>query len=202
MRRLPWALITPLLILLVAPPITQAGERGVRNARTTAHVGVQKGGNKPGRGSKSAGDVAVLRDGREVAKPRNEQSAKPRQASGSPSVRSEHDYRNGAWRSRHDAWNDRDGCVVVIQQYYGRGGLPPGLAKKQKLPPGLRKQMRQRGHLPPGLDKHWVALPLVLERDLPPLPPYYARRRVDNDLLVVDVRANVIVSLWPGIFGR
>src|SRR4026207_2323497 len=46
---------------------------------------------------------------------------------------------------------DRDGQVRVIREC-GRGGsLPPGLAKRQPLPPGLRSQLRERGELPPGL---------------------------------------------------
>ncbi|MBI3484974.1 MAG: hypothetical protein HY012_07470, partial [Acidobacteria bacterium] len=32
-----------------------------------------------------------------------------------------------------------------------RSGLPPGLAKRDRLPPGLEKQLRERGKLPPGL---------------------------------------------------
>ncbi|MGE5357964.1 MAG: hypothetical protein ACM3NQ_03035 [Bacteroidales bacterium] len=104
-----------------------------------------------------------------------------------------------AWRYEHDAWRDRDHCVVVVHDYYDRRGLPPGLAKKQSLPPGLQKQLRERGHLPPGLEKHWVMLPAPLERELPPLPPHHVRRIVGADLLVVDLHLNVVVSLWRGV---
>ncbi len=104
-----------------------------------------------------------------------------------------------AWRGEHDAWKDRDHCVVVVHDYYDRRGLPPGLAKKHSLPPGLQKQLYERGHLPPGLEKHWVVLPEPLERELPPLPPHHVRRIVGADLLVVDLHLNVIVSLWRGV---
>ncbi len=30
-------------------------------------------------------------------------------------------------------------------------GLPPGLAKRDELPPGLEKQLEKNGTLPPGL---------------------------------------------------
>jgi hypothetical protein len=103
------------------------------------------------------------------------------------------------WRHRHDAWNDRDHCVVVVHDYYDRRDLPPGLAKKHSLPPGLAKQLHERGHLPPGLEKHWVLLPEPLERELPPLPPHHVRRIVGADLLVVDLRLNIVVSLWRGV---
>jgi hypothetical protein len=101
-----------------------------------------------------------------------------------------------------DAWKDRDHCRIVVNQYYDRRGLPPGLAKKHALPPGLQKQLRERGHLPPGFEKHAVALPVDLERRLPPLPPHYVRRSVGDDLLVIDVRANLVVSIMAGVFIR
>src|SRR5215210_942443 len=34
----------------------------------------------------------------------------------------------------------------------GRSGLPPGLANRRNLPPGLEKQLRRNGQLPPGLE--------------------------------------------------
>jgi hypothetical protein len=90
---------------------------------------------------------------------------------------------------------DRDSHRRVIREY-GRGGsLPPGLAKRQSLPPGLRKQLRERGSLPPGLQKHLVLVegPLVIR--LPPVPAYYHRYFAGDDLIVVDTRTNRIVAL-------
>ena len=46
-------------------------------------------------------------------------------------------------------------------------GLPPGLAKRDELPPGLQKQLEKNGKLPPGLDKR--ELPSDLESRLPRL---------------------------------
>ena len=101
-----------------------------------------------------------------------------------------------------ERWRDRDHYHVVVTEYYGRHGVPPGLAKKHKLPPGLQKQLRERGHLPPGLEKYWVVLPIELERTLPPLPPHYVRRAVGDDLLIIDVHANLVVSIMAGVFIR
>ncbi len=97
-------------------------------------------------------------------------------------------------------WTDRDHCRLVVRDYYDRGSLPPGLAKKQSLPPGLRKQLRERGHLPPGLEKRLVPLPVQLEHRLPPLPPHHVWRGAGDDLLVIDVRANLVVSIMAGVF--
>src|SRR5436853_378513 len=49
-------------------------------------------------------------------------------------------------------------------------GLPPGLAKKEALPPGLEKQLRRNGTLPPGLEKKIQPLPPSLEARLPRVP--------------------------------
>jgi hypothetical protein len=148
----------------------------------------------------SANDQQKGRD-KQKAGPKAEQSFDERAV--------EHGHGNGhasprdertVWRSRPDAWRDRERCVVVVHEYYDRRSLPPGLAKKHSLPPGLQKQLYERGHLPLGLEKHWVMLPEPLERELPPLPPHHARRIVGGDLLVVDLRLNVVVSLWKGVF--
>ena len=54
----------------------------------------------------------------------------------------------------------------IIYEYYHRGspskGLPPGLAKKGKLPPGLQKHLDKNGKLPPGLQKRLEPLPRVM----------------------------------------
>ncbi len=51
-------------------------------------------------------------------------------------------------------------------------GLPPGLAKRERLPAGLERQLEKNGSLPPGLEKQVHSFPLELERLLPELPKY------------------------------
>ena len=60
--------------------------------------------------------------------------------------------------------------------------LPPGLAKKQELPPGLAAQLQRNGTLPPGLEKR--SLPARLEQQLPPVREGHERSMLD-DLTVV-----------------
>src|SRR5215471_4082467 len=48
--------------------------------------------------------------------------------------------------------------------------LPPGLAKRDQLPPGLERQLRVRGTLPPGLRKKMMPCPEEIEQRLPPPP--------------------------------
>ena len=90
---------------------------------------------------------------------------------------------------------DRDGHVRVIREYVQAGPLPPGLAKRQSLPPGLAKQLHEQGTLPPGLEKRWVPVPQPWIARLPPVPPYYHRYFAGNDLIVVDTRTNRIAAI-------
>lgn len=73
--------------------------------------------------------------------------------------------------------------------------LPPGLAKKDRLPPGLEKQMQRNGKLPPGLQKRVSPLPGICERDLPPLPREIERVIYGRRILLIDA-ANTILDLF------
>jgi hypothetical protein len=95
---------------------------------------------------------------------------------------------------------DRDGHVRVIREYARGGSLPPGLAKREALPPGLRKQLRERGELPPGLQKRLVAVPAPLAARLPPVPPYYERWFAGDDLIIVDTRTHRIAAIIPNVW--
>jgi hypothetical protein len=95
---------------------------------------------------------------------------------------------------------DRDGHVRVIREYARGGSLPPGLAKRESLPPGLQKQLRERGALPPGLQKHLVAVPAPLVTRLPPVPAHYQRYFAGDDLIVVDTRTNEVVAILRNVW--
>ena len=95
---------------------------------------------------------------------------------------------------RDDVVFDRDGHARVIRDYR-RTGLPPGLAKRESLPPGLRRQLQERGELPPGLQKRFVPVPTELRSRLPAMPGHYQRYFVGDDLVVVDSRTNTIAAI-------
>jgi hypothetical protein len=78
-----------------------------------------------------------------------------------------------------------------------KGGLPPGLARRDALPPGLQRQLDEKGRLPPGLEKK--ALPTELADRLP-------RRRdgteiviVDRDVLLVQAATGLVLDAIAGI---
>ncbi|MCL5288554.1 MAG: hypothetical protein M1453_11260 [Acidobacteria bacterium] len=76
-----------------------------------------------------------------------------------------------------------------------RGNLPPGLANRDRLPPGLEKQLRERGTLPPGLQKRFQPLPDDLERQLPRLPAGYKRGVVAGNVILMNDKTSVIVDI-------
>lgn len=76
--------------------------------------------------------------------------------------------------------------------------LPPGLAKRDELPPGLQKQIRRNGRLPPGLEGR--ALPGELERRLSPLPAGYIRLQVGRDIVLMDQHTRITVDVIKNIF--
>ena len=96
---------------------------------------------------------------------------------------------------------------VIFGDYarrYGRLGLtnadraclPPGLAKRDELPPGLQMQLQRFGRLPPGLDKCDLAPDLLGQ--LPARNPRHKLIAVGNDVLLVDLATRVILDVLHG----
>ncbi len=85
---------------------------------------------------------------------------------------------------------------IIIRNYYQEGkGLPPGLAKRDRLPPGLEKQLRKRGTLPPGLQKKVQPLPIALERQLHVLPTGYRRVVVGGNVIIMNEKTALIYDI-------
>jgi hypothetical protein len=87
----------------------------------------------------------------------------------------------------------------VIRQYYHgvpESKLPPGLAKRGDLPPGLAKQLKRNGHLPPGLEKKIYPFPVELERRLPPLPPDYGRAFIGGNAVIYNKSTSIIIDIF------
>jgi|SRR5579872_1290632 hypothetical protein len=107
----------------------------------------------------------------------------------------------------HNKHHDDDGDDVSdyhykhhekdIRGWYSsnEGNLPPGLAKKDHLPPGLEKHLVRNGQLPPGLQKKLYAPPPELERQLPPPPPECAHVLVGGNLVLLNRKTNVVVDI-------
>ena len=103
------------------------------------------------------------------------------------------------------AFNDRDrGYIDDYYNHYRKKHrkkygkhMPPGLAKKGKLPPGHQKRLEKHGALPPGLTRYY--LPVELEERLSPLPSGYARVRVGGDIVLLDEATQIAVDIVFGV---
>ena len=93
------------------------------------------------------------------------------------------------------AFTERD--RVIITDWFRANGsdLPPGLAKRDRLPPGLEKQLRERGTLPPELQKRVQPLPYELERELHPLPGGYRRGLIGGSVIIMNEETSVIYAI-------
>lgn len=77
--------------------------------------------------------------------------------------------------------------VTILRSHYA--------PQYRNLPPGLQKKLARGGHLPPGWQKKFATFPVVLERQLPPLPPDYRRGVIDGNAVIYNRHTNVIIDV-------
>ncbi len=70
--------------------------------------------------------------------------------------------------------------------------LPPGLAKRSELPPGLERQLQKNGTLPPGLQKRVEPLPEICENELPRLPRNLERVVYNRRVMLIDAASKIL----------
>jgi hypothetical protein len=87
----------------------------------------------------------------------------------------------------------------IIRDYYRNSGLPPGLARRDSLPPGLQRQLVRNGRLPPGLEKR--ALPPDLRARLPSRDRRYDMVQVGTDVLLILIATGVILDIIENAAG-
>jgi len=94
-----------------------------------------------------------------------------------------------------------DADRLNIHDYYKKNRkykeVPPGLAKKQELPPGLQKHIVKYDELPPGLEGRM--LPVELERTLTRLPGRYIRLKIGGDVVLMNEETRVVVDVVWGV---
>lgn len=73
---------------------------------------------------------------------------------------------------------------------------PPGLAKRDALPPGLEKQVQRNGALPPGLQKR--GLPEDLAGRLPRRGDAYERVIVGDDVVLILIATGIVLDILEG----
>jgi hypothetical protein len=89
--------------------------------------------------------------------------------------------------------HDREAARGWYSEHQGR--LPPGLAKRDQLPPGLQRQLIVRGTLSPGLKKRVQPVPQDLEVRLAPPPPECAHVLIGGNIVLLNRRTNLVVDV-------
>jgi hypothetical protein len=123
---------------------------------------------------------------------------------GTPAWAQGHGHGKGHDKDKHeDDRDDRDAYRYshheeAIRGWYAERGehLPPGLAKKDRLPPGLEKQLVRNGTLPPGLEKRFHPVPVELERQLPAPPADCTHVLVGGHLVLLNRKTNLVVDVF------
>jgi hypothetical protein len=87
---------------------------------------------------------------------------------------------------------------LILREYARRFGpnLPPGLAQRDDLPPGLEKQLVRKGHLPPGLEKRVVPFPPEIEQRLPPLGAELRRGFIAGRAIIFHSGSRLILDVF------
>lgn len=126
----------------------------------------------------------------------------PQYPAQSEAPRSEYDhgrYRDANYdRERDEAqpfFSARDRRVIQACMGDNYSNLPPGLAKKDRLPPGLERQLQRNGTLPPGLQKRVQPLPGTCTSQLRPLRQGWTRVSLSGRILLLD-RTNRILDIF------
>lgn len=76
-----------------------------------------------------------------------------------------------------------------------RGQLPPGLAKKNKIPPGWQKKLARGERIPDDVWSHRVPLPREIDSKLPRLEDGVVRVRIDDRVVRVAERTREVLDV-------
>jgi hypothetical protein len=74
--------------------------------------------------------------------------------------------------------------------------LPRGLAKRDRLPPGLDRQLVVRGTLPPELRRQMHPCPVEVVRYLPPPPVGYMHTVIGGHIVLVNRKTFLVLDIY------
>lgn len=109
-----------------------------------------------------------------------------------------HDKEKHGDRDDHKdySYNDHDREAFRVWYSNHEDHLPPGLAKRDQLPPGLERQLVVRGTLPPGLRKKVQPAPVELVRELPPPPPDCDNVVIGGHIVLLNRKTSMIMAVF------
>ena len=121
----------------------------------------------------------------------------------------DHDHDNdrehghGWGHERHDRDDDDDRHYYrdhdrELHEWYEahHEHLPPGLARRDQLPPELERQLIVRGTLPPGLRSRMHRCPEEVEPYLPPPPAGYVHTVIGGHIVLINPRTYLVLDIF------
>jgi Ni/Co efflux regulator RcnB len=103
--------------------------------------------------------------------------------------------KHGDW-DHHSYDQNRDAIRHWYRDREDRHDLPPGLAKRDQLPPGLERHLVLRGTLPPGLRRRIEPCPEDLERRLPPPPEGYEHVIIGGHIVLLNRKSYFVLDIF------
>ncbi len=165
-------------------------------ANPSAGPVAQREEGQPPSGSRYAEDDARPSRGDERARSRDDERARSRD---DERARSRDDERTRSDDQGEDSddqgpteFSQRDRQIISDCFVDNRSSLPPGLAKRDRLPPGLERQVRRNGTLPPGLQKRVQPVPSVCTARLPRLPRDWSRVVLGSRIILLDPSQRIV----------
>ena len=170
-----WRLLATLLVLALALTWAQAADASSHGQR-----------NGPKKGQKELKDDDVRDEDRDQDRDRDQREGEKNHKTGK--------HQAGV-HATAPVFGPRDRDIIGGYYQNRYSNLPPGLAKRGNLPPGLERQLERNGTLPPGLQKRLEPFPPELSRQLPPLHPDYTRGVIGGSAIIVNRRTRAIVDV-------
>lgn len=183
MRRMLWVLVA-VLSLAISLPAAPGQGKGKGSAK-----GKPEAGEKAEKGKKpEAGEEEHEKGkGKEKEKEKREKEDQERERQ--------------AAQGRAFGKKDERAIRAWFANPTNRQGLPPGLAKREQLPPGLQRQLQRNGTLPPGLQNRVQPLPQSLESQLPKPPAGVKRVVVAGNVILLEERTSKILDIVENVMG-
>lgn len=184
MKKILWVLVAFLALAISLPAVAAQGKPG-----------------KPEGQGQSQGK------GQAKAKPAGKEKGEEKAEEGKAKAKSKKEIEEEQEHERQAAQGRAFGKQheKAIREWFGDkknlAGLPPGLAKREELPPGLQKHLERDGTLPPGLQKRLEPLPTSLEAKLPKLPEGVKRGVVAGSVVVIEERTSKILDIVKDVLG-
>lgn len=181
MKRMLWMLVAVLALALALPAAaTQGRGRGQGKGKPAAR------GHAAQKGKREKAPEKAQAKRKEKGKKEAEEQERARQAAQGWAFGKDHEKMIRDWFANKKNLE----------------GLPPGLAKRDELPPGLQRHLEKNGTLPPGLQKRIQPLPQDLESKLPKTPEGVKRVVVAGNVILLEERTSKVLDIVKDVFGR